>query len=580
MEEKRVKWIIAMYNKKGKQSFDNNDVIPAKIFAKSLNSLISSVLVTSNINEQMRDSSSDIKDMKKLISFISKVKDISNLDRISKDAIKHLEKLISYDDANIYTADFDHMRLDGTGDDAMYSHVISYRDQDPTMKYMLTQTISMYANKVMFCPLINKQGRTNGMYVMRSTRQDKQMKQNTISFLRNPFQTKGSSQSKIVKKLSGLAQHQLAMHTTMIPSRVRNIVTEWSTILSTFTIGSKIHQDLMLILSSFKRFADSSSDLSPTFNFMYATMLSSLFAAYPEKSITLILGDECEMQFSRMIIAGMQNKSFIQIQSIQNTDEYPYKKPDKSFIYNTHGIDSFSIEEVFVLPILVDIAVTYGITEFLDINEDQIAGIIRKVRSFTKTQGFRSWRMALDHVQFYFFFISTMGVTNKLTGVQKTALYLFFLCYYSEPYEVNQRFFIQNKAMGQVSVCAFILCDTIGKLQTRKQILLMDCLSELDKCALIESAGTSDVTLLIALISKFSYCMREENVSKELCKMRFKEELVDDPPEMAEEIGKSILDFEYRTILQPSFGELCRLGYSIDLARKILSDNMTVLTRF
>jgi len=65
MEEKRVKWIIAMYNKKGKQSFDNNDVIPAKIFAKSLNSLISSVLVTSNINEQMRDSSSDIKDMKK-----------------------------------------------------------------------------------------------------------------------------------------------------------------------------------------------------------------------------------------------------------------------------------------------------------------------------------------------------------------------------------------------------------------------------------------------------------------------------------------------------------------------------------
>ena len=579
-EGKRVKWIVAMYNKKGKQSFNKNDRFPATIFAKSLNSLISSVLVTSSINEQMRDSSRDIKDTEKLLSFISKVKDVTNLSQISKDAIKHLDKLISYDDATIYTADFEHMRLDGTGNDAMYSHVISYRDQDPAMKYMLTQTISMYANKVMFCPLISKQGRTKGMFVIRSTRQDKQTKQNTQSFLRTPYQIKGSSQSKIVKKLSGLAQHQLALHTTMIPSRIRNIVTEWSTILSTLTTASKIHRKLLLILSSFKRFAESNTDLSPTFNFMYTTMLSSAFADYPEKSMLLILGNEYEMQFSRMIITGIQSKSYIQIQSIPSIKEDAFKKPDKSVMYNTHGLDSFSLDEVFVLPIFVDIASTFGITEFLGLNNDEVAGLVKKVRSYTKTQGFRSWRMTLDHVQFCFFFISTMGITNKLTGVQKTALFLFFLCYYAEPFEINKRFLIQSKGRNQTSVRAFILCDSIGKLQTRKQISLMDCLSELDKCDLIESSGTSNVPLLIALVSKFSYCMREEDVSKELCKMRFKEELADDPPEIAEEIGKSILDFENRNILQPSFGELCRLGYSVDSTRKILADNMSVLTRF
>lgn len=565
---KRVKWLLVFYNKKRTNGFSEKDQFRAEIFAEFFVSLAKNVLLTAKMNEKLRDTTTEVKEMRMKQKFVSKVQKVTDIEEITTNLTENTKELLDYDILSTHIADYKHWRLDGLGIDGRISRPINSRDSNPTMRFMLTRSLAICSSSPqVYSPLIDSSDRVVGILVLKSSKQPKQERNLGASFLRTNLMLKQISNAKVVKELSGLAQHQLAQFSTMVPRRTRAVVESYSKLLSKFVEMDKNLRENHIKSDTLIRFSMNYNDFPPEFNRKFISAISSITGHKPIYNDDILSIDEGNLM-SRIFSAGFKCKNLVKMEVSERQSNYV--KPTATILYLTHSFDQRVLDDTQIVNVLVDIASDFEVLEFFGCDRKTFCDFIQKVRSFTNNNGFRNWRLSFDHLHFCFFLMHSFNAVSKMTPTEKAALYCHFLCLYSNPFEADDL---------QVSVKVFALCNLISNLETRKIMSFMDLLTKLDDSDKSEVIGSSNAAVLMAALSRYSYIGRDTERAQKYCEMRFSEELHDEPKEFFNDLMKSIIDVETKVVVFPALAELLRVGFETDPMKKIITDIMNILTK-
>lgn len=569
-ENERVKWILVFYNKKRKNGFSENDITRAEIFAISFASLAKNVLLTAKMNENLRDTTTEVNESRKRADFASHVKNCSDIQEVTDLLISKVSQLLPYDSAATHIADFSHGRLDGTGSEGRVSRPINSRDSNPTMRFMLTRNLAICpSNPQVFAPLISSKGRTLGILVLKSSKVPKQERVVGTSFLRTPYMMRQTAKAKVVKELSGLAQIQLAQFTTMVPRRTRAVIESYSQMLSRYLELDKELRKNFMKIDSVLRFSQGYSDFPPEFNRKFIACLPSINKQNSLFDNDILTIDEGNL-LARIFSAGFKSCNLLSMSVSDRQSNYT--KPTATILYLTHAFDYRVLDDTQLVNVLIDIANDFEVLDFFEVERQVFVDFIQKVRSFTNNNGFRSWRLAFDHVHFCFYLLHAFNAVQKVTAVEKSALYVYLLCLYSEP-------FPDCDFSCPTSVKVFSLLSVISKLNTRKLMSFMDLLTKLDDSSKTEALGSASPTVLMAALSKYSYIGRDTERAQKSIEMRFAEEFKDEPKEILSDLIKATIDFETKIVVFPALADLLRFGFETDATKKILTEILNIITK-
>ena len=158
-------------------------------------------------------------------------------------------------------------------------------------------------------------------------------------------------------------------------------------------------------------------------------------------------------------------------------------------------------------------------------------------------------------------------------------------CVYS-PSELITKFYIENgKGFSPLSsfIAAVSGMNNQSAITTESIDAIAPLMKKLDCTQTFDFLNTGELYIFIACISQYSYLARSPEIAKKWIDKRVKEEIIDEEEEddnesLSDEIMKSQIDFDVKSILFPTFGEFVKRDIKIDHIRKLFITTVSKVT--
>ena len=315
-----------------------------------------------------------------------------------------------------------------------------------------------------------------------------------------------------------------------------------------------------------------------------------------------------------LLLASSQKET----ESLENDDDDQYfsnlKKsfdftPDSKYnsILNDSKFDVFSFQNDFLNELIISALSNFGVLNFLSIDSKLANSLIDELRSMHTSNGFQTWDLAVDHFQFASFLLQNLGKKVLITIEQITAILFYLLSLYCVPYlndpemnldkpqvnsvytpsELITKFYIEN-GEGIMPLSSFIAA--VSRMNDQSAIkkesidAIAPLMKKLDCTQSFDFLNTGELYIFITCISQYSYLSRSPEISKKWIDKRLKEEFSEDELQndsndsYSYEILMSQIDFELKSILMPTFGEIVKKDIKIDHIRKLFTSTMSAIT--
>jgi len=571
-----VKWVIALYNKERGSMFTINDADSLSVFSKNFHSIAASIRKGSKITDEMKISNRAINDLTQVIDFFSFISDPSDINNLADQVGKKMSTLIGFSRVNVYLIDRKNSRIYGNGDEVDFFRELNPLIDDPIVRLAYHQKICAHNHQTVFFPSIDSRESINGVVVLTTEGETSNALSRSSFMLRSSSSLRSSKSNRITRKISVLGQGSLSNISFISSERTKKILFMWGGIIGAIIQSSYHSKHSSDLLSIARMLAEDWERLPSLF---VASFLQEIFLFFD-----IGKGSEESIIFTKYSRDLVQKQSALLISLISSL-KHPYSTANEYDVFeypslqevNNILINPIASDEKSILSHLMKIADENGVLSFFGVPRSIFEDSIRAARSRHKENGFKCWRLSFDSAQFCFYIISQIKASLNLSNCHKSALFLHLIYHnsliFDESTESTMKYYLENGPSYCISSIIYSFSPLIKCITIEKKNELFCELIKLDNLDTIESATCNNLTQLVYILSNFSFLAQGYSDSEKWIQARFDDEL-----EYTPDMISSHIDYEFKNIIQPVFGELFKMDYKLDVIRKLFSDTVSKLT--
>lgn len=629
-EKKFPRFVIALFNKKDLDSFTDHDIEKVKMVCENLNNIITSLLTSSDLtmavenSEHMVSLYNSLFDMFAALSMKDNLNDSFNelREAIKKSIIEKVSVDLFYVERpykNISSADGDYnARLSS---DDIQDPIVRITSSSETKELLGEPTPTILSGLKsaedepigLFKIIFENDSKLNSKKLNNLS-----VFQSSTSFIIKNDENPLKSQSKFEKSpqfkdLNDKPLEEILSFWQKLIGPIIDLIVKKNNILKLIRICDnvidKLPSDPFLAVSVFNdlQCVLNSNDQKGEKNDHFEMTVIDKNDDFYQRTRDLIVS------FS-LLLASSQKET----ESLENDDDDQYfsnlKKsfdftPDSKYnsILNDSKFDVFSFQNDFLNELIISALSNFGVLNFLSIDSKLAYSLIDELRSMHTSNGFQTWDLAVDHFQFASFLLQNLGKKVLITIEQITAILFYLLSLYCVPYlndpemnldkpqvnsvytpsELITKFYIEN-GEGIMPLSSFIAA--VSRMNDQSAIkkesidAIAPLMKKLDCTQSFDFLNTGELYIFITCISQYSYLSRSPEISKKWIDKRLKEEFSEDELQndsndsYSYEILMSQIDFELKSILMPTFGEIVKKDIKIDHIRKLFTSTMSAIT--
>lgn len=591
-EKGEVKFAIVLYNKNNSESFSEEDRKCLEILSSHFNQMITSVINTNDLSNEIKSSNSTIYDLSNLVNFVSFVPSLDSITDISLNIPLLMKDFLRIEKIDIYRIDraLNHILM---GNEIKFN--VDPQSKNPIMKFILENQIKVEKvgpnESQIFVPLVGLKSNAIGLMSLKTMNNDQDNLSKSACFLPN-MSHDSQNGTKLIKKfnISNNSKPE-SVFNFLSDNRSKNYLSLWSQLIGKLVEISIDNSEIKRLILLEERLLQSINILDKkTIRDLYQQIKFHLPNNRTDVNFTTPLhcindkDDILENYLSLLLKFAHfpQNGQIFtfsindQIQSEQSSENFNDEFPS-SFNFN-----SFNIDENTVVNSLLCLMRDLDLVSFFNFNVSQFESCINFIRCQHKPKLFKNWCLSIDRIQFLTQFLKDVQLSDRFSSCQKAALFFYLLsinCHSSHSTEFylesGSKFNISTiifEAFSSSSNCSFFKLDEEDQSMFFRAI---ERLELIDEC-LCSSTNNNDLFVLTAIICSYSYLFRNEEISKKWVDLRFEEIFVETNEDKStlNDLIKFQLEFDIGNVLQPAFNELTRQNYQVEKIWKKVIKNL------
>ena len=350
----------------------------------------------------------------------------------------------------------------------------------------------------------------------------------------------------------------------------------WNLIPSDPKYSARIFKELQLIFNDI--------DESKNLNDVVDVFLVNENEEYLQNTKNII-------DYFRVVIAPYNSDN----KKVDNSNSLVKSKNEKNDTINrlmteNSSFNALLLQSDTIREILIPILEEFHVLEFLNINDDFSYSLINFIKQMHYTNStFETWELCVDHIQFLSYLLNIIFQEKFLSTEKVASLFIYFMVLYSSPYLMDPsyshewlvKYYIENGRKSSPITLFITAASSLKCYKDFNPIKIIDkiapILDELETIETFDFLESEEIHVLVAILCKFSYLTRSQEIAKKWIEKRFNNNCTDINPIMRDEIIKYQLEFELKSIILPACSKLLKKGIKVDNIKKIFNTSIANL---
>ena len=564
MEEKQVKWAVALYNKAG--TFSDEDIAALEILCHFLSPVIKGIGKMNKDTSAMIEANQHAEDLSQLFSSLPHLNGLGNFDGIASQFARKMKLSLELEHTKLFIVDQKRKFLFRDG----LQGALTRRSKNPLIATILLRQMRMQGSTIYF-PILGADGKvvaisthdlgsSTGMSNYTADNEDdSELVEVSNERIKKLLGLWGENIGRWVESASKneftdlcIIAEQRAMDSLIVISPL--CAAEIWQSLDVYLFGTDLNNGDLKVLPSIK----CGEDLPRTFN----TLIYSL---------TRFAGD-CNLLDFRVDRTPEKERC-----PASTAQAFPL----------TNKFDASPCDEPDVSQCLLAAMETLNIATFLSLDERQMNDMIVLIRKLHNEHRFLNWKLAVDRIQYLQYFLAKSGAGTKLSDVENAALFFYLICLNCQLDDPSAAERARRSLEGfngcHIMATIFVVISSSREngfftLPPETQTLFWETVQKFERLERVEGLMSTDLATMIAAVCSFSYLSRPDDITAKYVKDWFDVELANEPQQTRIGLVHAQLEFEVRLILLTAFDALSEQGLKVEILRRQICDNVTKIT--
>lgn len=623
-ESSITRWAIALYNKKERSSFTPLDEESLVTICHHLYPLLKNAWRDKKLKQTISRSKKQLTQAEALTDVIASLKSPTDINSMLVRMNKFFKENTQFSEISLYQ--IDKFRRELVNVELNKMEVIPLDSDNPAANCARTGRMiecqsPLDGTRMLFCSVINSSSSVIGVFKLGGAESQPDAKPLSESNI-NPDK-KGSSSLNILntfrsslsssrllnfslpeadqKEKDELDDNETLLQMTKMWQKVAGSVLEGSQKHRLYTKKKQLIDHMSVALydnqfeSSFKIWqecqflVDTFEDLDDASVSIESPMISDMVFAntseLSEKTVQLIKTLQSLNAIDQTIFAPQKAKQV-------NDEELTVIEDDgrSSPFLTTTAINLVTMDEGSILSNIVSAFNELAVLQFLGITEADATQFVLDLRALHPPNKFRSWRLAVDHFQFTAFLMLNTQFGQVLSDIEMMAILLYMLTLYSDPCAMIEdatpekitKFTLETSGGFSATSSLFTAtawCDVhvFENLQPEEKMNIWNTVDELEISAQPDSFIGASPAIVLASLARYSYVLRENNVSLQWSQLKSEEEYPDETSSDIQDIRKYQMEYERDVLLIPMMNEAMKIDQQISTLLPRVESNIQAI---
>lgn len=608
-----TKWAIALYNKKERSSFTPLDEESLTTICHHLLPLLKNSWREKKLKQTINRSKKQLTQAEALTDVIASLKSPTDLESMLVRMNKFFKENTQFSQITLYIIDTFRKELINAEPATM--EVIPLESDNPAAECARTGRIiernsPLDGTRMLFCAVINSSSSVIGVFKLggaenkpaaetkpnSDSNMNKGSNKGSISLnVLNTFRSSLSSSrllnfsvqeigrekekddpidnetllqmTKMWQKVAGSVLEGAAKHKKF--NKKKQLIDHMSVALyeNQFESSFKVWQEVQYLVDSFEDIDDQNVNIeSPLIKDLVFANTSEL----SEKTVQLIKTLQSLNSIDQSIFASPKTKH-------KNEDLTVIEDESKTCPFlSTTAVNLTSMDEGSVIQNIVEAFTELSFLQFFGISEQDARNFIMELREIHPSNSFRSWRLAVDHFQFAAFLMLNTKFGQVLSDIEMISVLLYLLTLYSDPCamiddatpEKRTKYTLETSGLFSTcsalfAACAWCEVHILDNLQPEEKMNIWNTIDELEMSSSPEAFINTSPAVLLCCLARFSYVIRETNVSVAWAALKTKEDTDPDFADDMIEMRNYQMEFDRDTQLIPMMEEAMKVDNQI-----------------
>jgi hypothetical protein len=242
--------------------------------------------------------------------------------------------------------------------------------------------------------------------------------------------------------------------------------------------------------------------------------------------------------------------------------------------------NAFELPPPNILGLNEQIFESFAMLKHVGLSSSQFRELLFAMRSFHSFECFESWELAVDHLQLAAAAVKQIPAAIKVAPERIAQLFMYLLTLYSNPApnesgfilrDILTKFYLENGPGVSLATSFYLAYSPVQDLSMEPLNFVMRGIQEFERLDWMDAILTDDVVCPISVLARFSYYSRAIDTARKWVDLRFPRS----EAEGSEDLRNLEIEFELRTLIVPSFGDLLKKGIRLDITRKSCTTNIS-----